>query len=55
MRLVPVLAFVVVAGSPFATAGPATRLPFVSNDYPSALARAKNEKRPLFVESWAPW
>jgi len=30
-------------------------LPFVSNDYPKALAEARAQRLPLFVEAWAPW
>ena len=30
-------------------------LPFVSDDYPKALAEAREQKLPLFIEAWAPW
>ena len=30
-------------------------LPFVENDYSKALAKAKKENLPLFVDGWAPW
>jgi hypothetical protein len=30
-------------------------LPFVSDDYPKALAEARAQKLPLFIEAWAPW
>jgi len=30
-------------------------LPFVSDDYPAALADARARDLPLFIESWAPW
>jgi hypothetical protein len=30
-------------------------LPFISDDYPRALAEARAQKLPLFVEFWAPW
>jgi hypothetical protein len=30
-------------------------LPFVADDYPTALAEARARDVPLFVESWAPW
>jgi hypothetical protein len=30
-------------------------LPFVENDYTKALARAKADNLPLFVDAWAPW
>ena len=30
-------------------------LPFIHDDYPRALAEAKKQKKPLFVDSWAPW
>ena len=30
-------------------------LPFIENDFPQALARAREASLPLFVEVWAPW
>ena len=30
-------------------------LPFIENDYPRALAQAKQRHVPLFVDAWAPW
>ena len=30
-------------------------LPFIENDFPQALAKAREAKLPLFVEVWAPW
>jgi hypothetical protein len=30
-------------------------LPFIENDFSSALARAQREGKPLFVDAWAPW
>jgi hypothetical protein len=30
-------------------------LPFIENDFPRALAQARESKLPLFVEVWAPW
>jgi thiol-disulfide isomerase/thioredoxin len=30
-------------------------LPFVHDDYPRALAEARKRKKPIFVDSWAPW
>ena len=30
-------------------------LPFLENDYPAALAKAKSRGVPLFVDVWAPW
>ena len=38
-----------------ATALPAAALPFIDNDYTKALARARAEHKPIFVEAWAPW
>lgn len=40
------------AGAP---AGRAIALPFIENDFPQALARARESNLPLFVEVWAPW
>lgn len=30
-------------------------LPFLENDYPAALAKARARGVPLFVDVWAPW
>ena len=30
-------------------------LPFIDNDYATAVARAKTKHVPLFVDAWAPW
>jgi len=30
-------------------------LPFIVDDYPKALARARAENKPIFLETWAPW
>jgi hypothetical protein len=30
-------------------------LPFVVDDYARALAEARAQKLPLFIEAWAPW
>jgi hypothetical protein len=30
-------------------------LPFIDDDYSKAVARAKTNHVPLFVEAWAPW
>src|SRR6266545_4135006 len=36
--------------------GPArVDIPFISDDYAGALARARAEKKPLFIDMWAPW
>ncbi len=37
------------AGSAFA------KLPFIEDNYKQAVARARTEKLPIFVEAWAPW
>ena len=29
--------------------------PFIADDYPKALAAARAEKKPIFLETWAPW
>ena len=34
---------------------PSKVLPFIEDDYPRALAVARERKLPLFVDSWAPW
>ncbi len=30
-------------------------LPFIADDYGKALAQAKQQNLPIFVECWAPW
>jgi hypothetical protein len=30
-------------------------LPFIQDNYGSALSQAKHRKLPIFVECWAPW
>ena len=32
-----------------------TALPFIQDDYSQALAKARERKLPLFIETWAPW
>ena len=36
-------------------AAPREVLPFIADDYPKALAAARAEKKPVFLEAWAPW
>ena len=36
-------------------AGARDVLPFIHDDYPHALAEARKQKKPIFVDSWAPW
>ena len=38
--------------------GPSARqvqIAWISDDYPAALARAKKEHKPIFIDMWAPW
>lgn len=30
-------------------------LPFIADDYPQALATARAQGKPIFLEAWAPW
>ncbi len=39
----------------FAALASAAELPWIENDYERALETAKQAKKPLFVEMWAPW
>lgn len=41
--------------SPETSPTQAAGLPFIEDDYAAALARAKAENKPLFVDTWAPW
>jgi hypothetical protein len=45
--------FLTVASSTFGATK--TGLPFMNDNYPKALAEAKQGKLPIFVECWAPW
>jgi endonuclease YncB( thermonuclease family) len=38
-----------------AAAPKADPLPFLQDDYPQALSRARARKLPIFAEAWAPW
>ena len=44
-----------VTATEAAPAAPTEALPFIADDYARALREAKETKRPLFVEAWAPW
>ena len=41
--------------APAAAADVEKVLPFVDDDYAKALAEARAQKLPLFIEAWAPW
>lgn len=30
-------------------------IPFIENDYATALSKARAKDLPIFVEAWAPW
>lgn len=47
------LVLLLLAAAPLAHAKEV--LPFIDNDYSKAIARAKTEHLPLFVDAWAPW
>jgi hypothetical protein len=51
---IPVAALALLAASAAAD-GPDKLLPFVADDYANALAEARAQKLPLFIEAWAPW
>ena len=61
IRCTAVVALLLAAGAygcspkPQAAATAAVALPFIENDFSTALARAREAKLPLFVEVWAPW
>jgi hypothetical protein len=37
------------------TAVRAAPLPFIEDDWSRALAQAKREHKPIFVDNWVPW
>lgn len=45
----------VPSGTATTTTTSAESLPFIHDDFPRALAQAKKEDKPLFVDAWAPW
>ncbi|HKO58347.1 MAG TPA: hypothetical protein VJ276_20955 [Thermoanaerobaculia bacterium] len=50
-RLTLALALLTLA----ATATAKEAVPFIENDYATALSKAKAKNLPIFVETWAPW
>ncbi len=38
-----------------APAGRQVHIPWISDDYDAALKRARSEKKPIFIDMWAPW
>jgi hypothetical protein len=64
LTLIPAVLALLAATGPVAAAArpPATAadgldktLPFIADDYGKALAEARAQKLPLFIEAWAPW
>jgi len=53
MRIRTVVAMLLLA-APLAAAAKEV-VPFIDNDYATAVARAKAKNVPIFVEAWAPW
>jgi hypothetical protein len=53
MRIRTVVAMLLFA-APLAAAAKEV-VPFIDNDYATAVARAKAKNVPIFVEAWAPW
>ena len=53
-----VTALLAASAAAFGSSLPSTAkevLPFIADDYPKALAAARAEKKPIFLETWAPW
>jgi hypothetical protein len=38
-----------------AAPAPTSVVPFIDDDYATALAQARARNLPLFIEAWAPW
>ncbi len=56
MRSLPAaLALTLALATPAAGAAAAGKLPFVADDYATALADARARNVPLVVDVWAPW
>jgi hypothetical protein len=56
-RIAPLALLLGLAAAPVAAAdrGDARPLPFVADDYATALGDARARALPLFIEAWAPW
>jgi len=52
MKKVSIFAVFALCAAPVVTAA---SLPFIQDNYPTALSQAKQRKLPIFVEVWAPW
>ena len=47
-----------LAAAPVHAVSPAPRamvMHFIEDDYAAALRQARAEKKPIFIEAWAPW
>jgi hypothetical protein len=59
MRWCARLALIAAAGGiglvQASTPAPKTVIPFIEDDAPRALAQARAQELPVFVEYWAPW
>jgi hypothetical protein len=53
--LIPAAFVLGLIAAPVAAADVERSLPFIVDDYPKALAEARAQKLPLFIEAWAPW
>lgn len=53
MRRVLILILLFASLAPAFAAGKG--LPFIADDYGKAVAQAKQQSLPIFVECWAPW
>jgi hypothetical protein len=54
-RMKTISTAVVLATAFLAAPAGAASLPFIDDDYGRALAQAKESKKPLVIEVWAPW
>jgi hypothetical protein len=48
-------AAIAVASLAVSASGAAETLPFIADDFPQALATARAQSKPIFLEAWAPW
>jgi len=55
LALFPLLLAVAPPAAGLKSSPAAPVLPFISDDYPRALAEARAKKLPIFIEAWAPW
>ncbi|HTM57568.1 MAG TPA: hypothetical protein VL123_04060 [Candidatus Udaeobacter sp.] len=50
-----VIGSLALATSSIAAPRAPAELPFIADDLPRAVAEAREQRQPIFIEAWAPW